>query len=316
VNADALSRNPVVITVMIAFKEKQQKILKEMHECPIGGHQGVQRTYERLKLYVTWPGMFQDVENYIKNCEICQKNKFTGLYTKAAFQETDMQFQPRDKIYLDIVGPLNMTEDGYKYILMCQDNLSKYLIAIPMINQVEEVTLTLLHHIVLLYGITQFIVTEQGSQFMSDIFRRLCKLLKLNKLNTTAYHPDSNGALERTHKTIVEYLRCFCNPRENNWDKWLPFACFVYNTTPHTMTKFTPYEVLFRRKANIPGYLQQKPTPLYNYDDLIHDIKRKMQECHEIARANLIQTKQKRVEDQKDKVYMTSFKEGDSLIKE
>ena len=50
VNADALRRNPVVMTVMIASKEKQQKILKEMHECPIGGHQGVQRTFERLKL--------------------------------------------------------------------------------------------------------------------------------------------------------------------------------------------------------------------------------------------------------------------------
>jgi len=117
VNADALSRNPVVMTVMIASKEKQQKILKEMHECPIGGHQGVQRTYERLKLYVTWPGMFRDVENYIKNCEICQKNKFTGPYTKAAFQETDTQFQPWDKIYLDVVGPLNVTENVYKYIL-------------------------------------------------------------------------------------------------------------------------------------------------------------------------------------------------------
>ena len=139
-----------------------------------------------------------------------------------------------------------MTEDGYKYILTCQDNLSKYLIAIPMINQTaEEVTSTFLRHIVLLYGIPQFIVTDQGSQFMSDIFRRLCILLKLNKLNSTAYHPESNGVLERTHKTIVEYLRCFCNPRGNNWDKWLPFPCFVYNTTPHTMTKCTPYEVLF-----------------------------------------------------------------------
>jgi len=166
---------------------------------------------------------------------------------------------------------------------------------------------------VLLYGIPQFIVTDQGSQFMSDIFRRLCKLLKLNKLNTTAYHPESNGALERTHKSTVEYSRCFCNPRGNNWDKWLPFACSVYNTTPHTMTKFTPYEVLFGRKVNIPGYLQQKPTPLYKYDDLIHDIRRKMQECHEIARANLIQTIQKRVEDQKDKVHMPSLKEGDTV---
>jgi hypothetical protein len=125
-----------------------------MHECPIGGHQGVQRTHERLKIYVTWPSVFQDVENYIKKCETCQKNKFTGPYTKASFQETDTQFQPWDKIYLDIVGPLNITEDGYKYILTCQDNLSKYLIAIPMLNQTaEEVTLTFLRRIVLLYGI-------------------------------------------------------------------------------------------------------------------------------------------------------------------
>ena len=47
VNADALSRNPVVLTVMITSKEKQKKILKEMHECPIGGHQGDQRTYKK-----------------------------------------------------------------------------------------------------------------------------------------------------------------------------------------------------------------------------------------------------------------------------
>jgi hypothetical protein len=80
IDADALSGNPVVMTVMISSKEKQNKILKEMHECPIGGHQGVQCTYERLKLYVTWPGMFQDVENYIKKCEICQKkNLFVTL---------------------------------------------------------------------------------------------------------------------------------------------------------------------------------------------------------------------------------------------
>ena len=66
VNADALRRNPAVMTVMITSNEKQQKILKEMHECPVCGHQGIVRTYDRLKMYVTWPGMFQDVENYIR----------------------------------------------------------------------------------------------------------------------------------------------------------------------------------------------------------------------------------------------------------
>jgi len=79
---------------------------------------------------------------------------------------------------------------------------------------------------------------------------------------------------------MTEYLRCFCDSRNNDWDKWLPFACFVYNTTPHTMTKCTPFEIVFGRKANLPGQLQQKTAPLYNYDDLVHDVKHKLQVCH------------------------------------
>jgi hypothetical protein len=163
VNADALSRSPVVMTV-ITFNEKQYKILKEMHECPVGGHQGIQRTYDKLKMYVTWLGMFQDVENYIRKCEVCQKNKFTGPHVQAPFQETDTQHQPWDKLYLDIVGALNVTDEGHKYILTCQDNLSKYLLAIPMMMQTADVvSLTFLHHIMLQYGIPNSIVTDQGS---------------------------------------------------------------------------------------------------------------------------------------------------------
>ena len=98
------------------------------------------------------------------------------------------------------MGPLPTTEEGYKYILTCQDNFSKYLLAIPMIMQTaDEVALNLLRYVILHYFIPNSIVTDQGSQFMSDLFKRLRKLLTLLKLNTTAYHPESNGALERTH---------------------------------------------------------------------------------------------------------------------
>jgi transposase InsO family protein len=109
----------------------------------------------------------------------------------------------------------------------------------------EEIALLFLRHIVLVYGIPQIVVTDQGSQYMGDVFKRLCKLLMLDKLQTSAYHPEKNGALERAHKIMVEYLRCFFNAQGTNWSIWLPYACFVYNTTPHTMTKYTPYEILF-----------------------------------------------------------------------
>jgi hypothetical protein len=74
--------------------------------------------------------MFRDVEAQITKCIVCQKNKVTGPYIQAPFQETDTQYHPWGKLYLDIVGPLLLTE-GYKYVLTCQDNLSKNFFSNP-----------------------------------------------------------------------------------------------------------------------------------------------------------------------------------------
>jgi hypothetical protein len=292
--------------------ERKQKIISEMHNCPVGGHQGIQRTFERIKLYISWPGIDQDVTQYIKQCKVCQLNKETHPNIKLPLTVTDTKATPWEKIYLDIVGPLPITTTNMKYILTCQDNLSKYFIAIPLRNQTaEEVTNALVKNIVLIYGIPTEIVTDQGTNFMSDVFKRICKLFKIEKICTT-YHPESNGALERTHKTLANYLRCFCDAKLNNWDEWLRFACFTYNTTPHSVTKYTPYEVLFGRTANIPGKLQRQPQPLYNFDDIVVDIKQKMQNCHHVAKETLIKFKELQRHETKFSNY--DFKENDLVL--
>jgi hypothetical protein len=79
------------------------------------------------------------------------------------------------------------------------------------------------------------------------------------------------------------------------------------------MTKYTPCEILFGRKANVPGQLQQQPIPMYNYDDLVHYVKKKLQECHKIARANLMQTKQRRVA-QVSEVHISKFYVGSKVL--
>jgi len=83
---------------------------------------------------------------------------------------------------------------------------------------------------------------------------------------------------------------------------YLSHALFI--TLHHTLRPSIP------RKANIPGYLQQRWVSSYNYDDLIHDIKKRLQECHEIARSNLMQTRQRRLKNQKNKVYVPIFHAG------
>jgi hypothetical protein len=175
-NADCLSRYPIhclnVNTEDIS-KERKQKIISEMHNCPIGGHQGIQRTIQRIKLYLSWPGLDQDVTQYIKRCIICQLNKDTRLDIKLPLTTTDMKAAPWEKIYLHIMGPLPVTEAGMKFILKCQDNLNKYLIASPLLGQTaDEVTDAFVKNIVLTYGIPNEIVMDQGTNFMSEVLRQ------------------------------------------------------------------------------------------------------------------------------------------------
>jgi hypothetical protein len=109
----------------------------------------------------------------------------------------------------------------------------------------------------------QTILTDQGSNFMSEVFINDCKLLKIKKVKCTAYHSQPNGVLERT-RVQVEYLRCFILEDQSNWDKWLPYATFVLSSTPQTTTGFTPRELLFGRQLNIPGVLQREPPGTYD----------------------------------------------------
>jgi hypothetical protein len=174
----------------------------------------------------------------------------------------------------NIVGPLNQILNGYRYVLTFQDEHSKFTLAVP-IRQQDAVTVAkaVVDEIFLTFRIPQTVLTEQGSNFMSEVFANVCILLKIKRIKCTAYHPQTNGSLKKTHRVLVEYLRCFILEDQSNWDQWLSYATFVFNTTPHTSTGFTPHELLFGRKPNIPGMLQKdSPDIQYNYDNYVKEL--------------------------------------------
>lgn len=96
---------------------------------------------------------------------------------------------------------------------------------------------------------------------MSKIFTACCKLLKIEKINSTAYHPQSNGALERSHRTFAEYLRHYVEDRKQNWDEYVPYAMFVYNSTPHTTIGFQQHELVYEYPVEVPHSLSRMPPP-------------------------------------------------------
>jgi hypothetical protein len=127
-----------------------------MHGNPTGGHLGMNRTYERIKLFVSWPGMKREIKDYVKRCKICQKNKITQNKTKMPLQITTTPNVVWEKCSLDIVGPLTTTTDGNKYLLTFQDKLSKFTLAVPIQQQDEEtVAKAFVEEVVLKFGIPQ-----------------------------------------------------------------------------------------------------------------------------------------------------------------
>jgi len=119
----------------------------------------------------------------------------------------------------------------------------------------------------------------------------MCKLLDIEKSKSTPWHPQTNGFLERSHRTLKNYLRSFVD-KDNEWDNFFCYATFCYNNTVHTSTNYTPYELVFGHKLNILVILSRKVEPQYNYENYVFDFKRNMQQAHDIARNNLINKEQ------------------------
>jgi transposase InsO family protein len=120
---------------------------------------------------------------------------------------------------MDCMGPLPLTEKRNKYILSCQDQLSKYLISIAIPNQeAETIARVLVDNVITVFGSPGSILTDCASNFTGEIMRHLCRLLKISKIKTTPFRPQSNASIERSHAVLTEYLRHFICKEQNNWD--------------------------------------------------------------------------------------------------
>jgi hypothetical protein len=177
--------NPVAETGSVLTEEEKRKVLQEFHEQPIGGHLGMNRTFDRLEEYISWPGMKKEIEDYVRQCEICQKNKITQNKTKLPLHITDTPDVVWQKCSLDIVGPLTPTLQDSKYLLAFQDGLSKFTVGVPL-KQQDAMTLAraFVEEIILIFGIPQVLLTDQSSNFLSKLFSNVCKLLRVKRIKT------------------------------------------------------------------------------------------------------------------------------------
>jgi len=214
------------------------------------------------------------------------------------------------------VGRFSPSGSQYRYILTVQDELSKFLIAIPLEDQTsEQVARAFVDHVVLMYGVPQIILSDCGSQFLSETFKSVCKLLGVKHTHSTSFRPQSNGSNERSHKGLIEYLRSYVAADLSNWDQWVPYAAFVHNTTPHSATSYMPFQLLFGRLPNLPGILQRRPPSVfYAYDTYVKELEARLQSSYAMARQNLESSKVQNKRHYDQYVHVPRFKIGQQVL--
>lgn len=268
------------------------KILDSYHKSLLGGHTGLERMKNSIRRYYNWPGMTKDIKEYIRNCPICEKIKIT-THTKMPLQISSTATKPFERLFVDIVGPINpISEEGYRYIFTANCDLSKYAIAVPLIDCTAiETARALVHGVVLRFGIPKIVISDNGSNFIANTMKEVSKLLKIKRLLTTPYHPQSNQ-VERFHRSLSTYLKAYVQNEKADWAKYLDFAIFTYNNTYNSTTGFSPNELVFGNAFEIPCEVTTRKIPIYNYENYANELRHKLKTMHDLARENIIKRKE------------------------
>ena len=297
----------------------RSEILSLAHETPMSGHLGVNKTYYKILNHFYWPGLKTDVSNYCRSCHTCQVvGKPNQVIPKAGLQPIPAFDEPFSRIIIDCVGPLPKTKSGNEYLLTIMCASTRFPEAIPLRNIKTKTIVKALVKFFTFVGLPKSVQSDQGSNFMSGIFQQVMHELGIKQYRSSAYHPESQGALERFHQTLKNMIRSYCFDTDKDWDEGIHLLLFAVRESVQESLGFSSFELVFGHTVRGPlkllkeKFLSQEDTPL-NLLQYVSDFRNRSLTACEAAKSNLkkAQGQMKRNFDKNTKE--RSFKSGDKV---
>jgi hypothetical protein len=218
------------------------KILKACHDSTTAGHPGEAKTLELLTRDYFWPRMRQFVNEYVKSCETCARNKTPRHRPHGQLHPLPIPPGPWSSVSMDYIVELP-SSSGFDAVYVCVDRFTKMAHFIPTTTHVtaEESANLYLRHVFKNHGLPTDIVSDRGTQFTSRFSSALLELCGIKSNKSTAFHPQSDGQTERVNQVLEQYIRIFCGYQQDDWSDLLPLAEFAYNNAQHASTGMSPF---------------------------------------------------------------------------
>ena len=228
------------------------EVLVACHDDPTAGHLSSLKTYEKIRMRYYWYGMFKDIEHWCKSCVDCAMKKMPRNRRKAPLLPipVDGAF---DRVAMDILGPFPATDDGNRYIIVFSDYYTRWPEAFALKSiEASRIAHLLVDEILSRHGAPRTLLSDRGSNFLSSIVKEVCNLMNTRQLHTTAYHPQTDGLVERFNGTLAEGLSMYVSTHQRDWDKHIPLVLFSYRVSPNATTHESPFYLLYGREPRLP----------------------------------------------------------------
>ena len=198
-----------------------------------------------------------------------------------------------ESIAIDVLGPLPKTKQGNQFIVVIGDYFTKWMEAFTAPDEkAENVAAIVVQQFICRFGVPRQLHSDKGSNFESNLFQQVCKLLDIDKTWTTSRRPQSDGMVERFNRILECMLTVYVEKHQRRWDEFLPYVMLAYLSSVHGSTDFSPNMLMLRRELEIPlQTVVPQPGPEEqdgdDMEDYVFDLQDTLQDAHEHARLHL-----------------------------
>ncbi|GFZ01679.1 hypothetical protein Acr_15g0002880 [Actinidia rufa] len=247
--------------------EEAEYVLKEIHEGICGNHSGARSLAKKtIRQGYFWPTMERDATAYVKRCDKCQR--FAPVSHLPHTEMVPMSSPwPFAQWGIDILGPLPQAPLQRKFLIVAIDYFTKWIEAQPLAKITEKNTRDFIwKHLVCRFGIPKVIISDNARQFDNDRFRLFCSDLAISHHFSSPGHPQANGQVEVTNRTILRNLKARLERSKSEWADDLPSILWAYHTTSRIPTGETPYSMVFGTESVIPVEIGMPSFRTLNFD--------------------------------------------------
>ena len=229
-----------------------------------------------------WHGMARDIRHWARTCEACQRAK-VSKHVVAPLTPLPMPVKRFDSLHVDLVGPLPASQ-GFTYLLTIVDRFTRWPEAIPL-SDISAITCAraFLYHWVSRYGVPSTLTSDRGRQFVSELWRKTASMLGAATNTTTSYHPQSNGLVERMHRTMKSALKAKL-AADPNWVDALPLVMLGMRAAMKEDLNCSAAEMVFGEALRLPGEFFVSADGDWTADPVfVSDLRQRIRQLRPIA---------------------------------